>query len=189
MNMQRENAFSNNKFSTSNFLKKSNAFSKKKLFDTSKETVEIDEAMKSVNLPNHMFSNFLKGHKDPMFKFTKEHYYSIKNNRYNIFEEFELKDVEFKENLSKEKLVDIVNSTFDRELQFNTVYRFKHRGNPKFQLYVNKENNNFYKVIIIDLYHLVIPAIDRSRERKKADIKADYEAVKNYDYCLSNLKN
>ena len=187
MNMQQGNVFNKNKFTSKKIINRGNSF-KKNFFDCSHEEIEIDEALKSVNLPSHMFCNFFKGKKDFMFKFVKKQYKAMSGEKYNILDYFELKNVEFKANLSEKKINDIVVSTYGQQIQFETLYRFKSTANPAFQLYVNKENNHKYKVIIVDLYHLVIPAIDKFKDRKTVELKKDYEAVKNYDYCLSNLK-
>lgn len=184
--MPQENVFKKNKFSSTNIIDKKNKFDRK-LFDDQKEIIDIDEALKSVNLPEHFFTNFFKGRKDPMFKFVKTQYAYIKSDKFKILENYELKDVVYKDNLSEEKIIDIVKCTFDKDVNLNTIYRFKNYENPAFQLYVNKESNNNYKVIIIDLYHLVIPAADRGKGRKKADIENDYNEKKLNDYCLSNI--
>lgn len=185
--MQQGNVFNKNKIKDSNRFKGSNLFHTK-IFDDSKESFEIDEALKSVNIPQHFFSNYFKSNKDVMYKFFKKQYQLIKSSNYNILEYFELKNVEFKDNLSEKKIIDIIKETFDKEIELNKIYRFKNNDNPAFQLYVNKENDNSYKIIIIDLYHLVIPAVDRFRGSKKAHIEKDYDRIKLYNYCLSNVK-
>ena len=178
----------NNKFLNKNKFNKKPIIGKK-LFDDTKEELEIDNALKSIHLPVYCFSNFLKSEKDVMFKFVRSEYKKMNNINYNIFEHFELKNVDFnRKNISQEKVSKITEETFGSKMQINMIYRFKNLSNPAFQLYISKQNNDDFKVIIIDLYHLVIPAADKSKGRKTADLKADYDDVKNYNVCLSNIK-
>lgn len=110
------------------------------------------------------------------------------NINYSIFDNFELKDVNYGANLKKEKIEQIVFKTRAVKKECNLIYRFKNNLNPAFQLYVDKVDNNNYDVLIIDLYHLVIPAAYKYYGKKVADLKADYDKVKNNSICLSEIK-
>ncbi len=187
--MQCANAFNrkNNKFLKANNFNVSTIIGKK-IFDDTKEKIEIDNALKSVRLPLYNFSNYLSGEKSPMFKFVKREYKMMNSVKYNILEHFELKNVNFGVNVSQKKMDKIIEETFGVKIPLKAVYRFKSIYNPAFQLYVNKNNSGDFKVIVIDLYHLVIPAADKFKGKNKADLIADYEAVKNYNVCLSSIK-
>lgn len=185
--MQIGNAFSNNKFTSSNKFSKQNSILDKRLFDDSKEIINYKLALKSVNLPEHYFCNFFKSKKCDMYKFVKRELSAMKYDNYNVYDRFKLKDVEYTYNLSEDKINDIVFATYGEYKNIKFIYRLKHNDNPAFQLYVNKINLNEYEVLIIDLYHLVIPAADKAKGKKIADIITDYDCVKNYNFCLSNL--
>ena len=185
--MQCANVFNNNRFLKSNRFNV-NSIIGKKLFDDTKEKIEIDKALISVHLPSYNFSNYFRSKKDIMFKFVKREYMMMNNDKYNILDHFELKNVDFGGNLSRDKMDQIIEKTFGSKIHIYSIYRFKNLLNPAFQLYVNKDNNNDFKVVVIDLYHLMIPAADRFRGKKIADLISDYEAVKDYSVCLSNIK-
>lgn len=180
--MQIENQFKKNIFkSRTNIIDKN-------IFGDKKEKIKMEGALKSVKVPKHFFTNFLANHGDPMFKFVKRQYYAMNDSNYDIYENFELKSVDFGGNLKEQKLKDIYIETYGEKLNdVSQIYRLKNIENKAFQLYINKIDSNNYEIILIDLYHLIIPAADTYLRKTKADLKGDFDKVKNHNFCLSNV--
>ena len=187
--MLQDKKFDSNVFGNFNLLSSTSNNLDKNIFDDSKEKFNFDNAYKSVNIPKYYFTNYLDSKKSNFYKFIRRQSKLMLNANYSIFDNFELKDVNYGANLKKEKIEQIVFETRAIKRECNLIYRFKNNLNPAFQLYVDKVDNNNYDVLIIDLYHLVIPAADKYYGKKVADLKADYDKVKNNSICLSEIKN
>ncbi len=89
--------------------------------------------------------------------------------------------------MSKEiinKIEVIFKETYGYIYPLPYLHRISKDKNSRFQLvYTDKE----HEIIIIDLYHLLIPAIDYEHKETQKNPELHYEKVMNYNYNLNNV--
>ena len=82
------------------------------------------------------------------------------------------------------------NETYKKK-DLTIIYKVKHNKEPKIHLYISIENN-IAKILLIDLYHLSIPADLYSNGRLIKRITLNvlptlYNKVSEYNYNLNNI--
>lgn len=160
-------------------------------FSPKQKQICFDYAMKSVNLQHFIFTNFLF-RKSPTLKLVRTQYFNLKNGKFNL--EDSSKYAPSIVNLSNPylelKLKTIIEKTRNVKVdKLPIIYKFKSKEMPEFQIYVANNLNNEYEVLAIDLYHLLIPAPDKSRGEKTEHSQEKYDSVKFADYNLSEIVN
>lgn len=170
---------------------------KKSLFEENviKNRIRVDfsDALSSVDIPEILFNNFFESRKAPMTKYFKSQYNRILyNENYNLLNDYEIKPV--KGNALYKKLSQIVDKTSGNHYEYNEMFfRLKNINrknqlyNPGLQFYYILKNDT-YKVIAIDLYHMVIPAHNRDYDDSPKDPVENYEKHKSGTYNLSEFK-
>ena len=159
---------------------------KKNMFGEKNPNVFFNSNLKSTNLPKFHFTNYLDGKKAPMTSYLKKEKRRIINKRVNYDNEYEIKPI--KTNNEQKKIDSILKSTLNmNSIPTSNIMRLKSVINPALQLFFLDDNKGNYEVIFIDIYHLVLPAPDKSHKETKANPKKTYEEHKNSKYCLSNI--
>lgn len=121
--------------------------------------LELDYAMKSINIEEDKFTNFVKTDQNEQYKFLKELYCEYKKG-INILDKFEAYDIELYSK-NTERLSNIL--TYNNNEKFNgirtsNVLKYHFIGdNKKFKLYIEKQGSKLI-VRLIDLFHLAIPS-------------------------------
>ena len=160
---------------------------------SSRISVDFNEALKSVDIPEILFNNFLESKKNPMTKYFKTQYRRILNNpSYNLLDDYQIIPVKGSNNYRR--ISKIVKETSGKHYEYSELFfRLKNINretniyNPGLQFYYVTEDDK-YKVIIIDLYHMVIPAHNKFYPGAPKNPKENYERHKNGSYNLSNFK-
>ena len=159
-------------------------------FKSIKKDINFDYAMKSVNLDMLNFTNFFTK-KSALIKFFKKEYSCLKNGSVDIDDntKYVATIVNYKDPALELKIKLIIENT--RKIKVDKlpkiIYKYKNRTNPEVQFYVTNNIQNEYEVLAIDLYHLLIPAPDKSRNEKKEHSREKYEKYKYADYDLAEL--
>lgn len=159
-------------------------------FKTTTKKVNFDFAMNSVNLPSFDFTNFLVK-KSPLVKFVRGEYIKLLDNKIDLDDStlYAPTLVSYSDPLLKLKLITIIEKTRNTKVdKLPMIYKFKNKENQNFQIYVANDITNNYEVLAIDLYHLLIPAPDKSRGETVEHSKEKYEKYKLADYNLSEIK-
>ncbi len=127
------------------------------------ERLELDYAMKSINIPNEEFSNFVKTDQNEQYKLLKSIYKDYKDGK-DILNDFEAYDVELHSKnttrlsniLTHNNMEPFTDARTSRVLK----YQLKNKKN-KLRIYIEKEYKDglcVLKVRLIDLFHLAIPS-------------------------------
>jgi len=158
-------------------------------FKATKKNVNFNNAMNSVNLSMFNFTNFFYK-KSPLVKAFKKEYGGLKNGSIDIDDnnKYAATIVNYSDRALELKIKTIIEKTRNvRVNQLPLMYKYKNKQNPELQFYVANNTNNEYEVLAIDLYHLLIPAPDKSRHETTEHSKEKYEQYKLADYNLSEL--
>ncbi len=158
----------------------------KNIFDMSYNW-DFKRCLKSVDMDSELFVNYFSNKKDNLYKFVKSEYTWLINNQDNVFERFELKplfDTKF-----YDRLRNIAYETSHiRYGYINSVARLKHNENGAFQLYYMVQNNTII-FLVIDIYHLLIPAPDYTYGKPVKNPSEDYYSNKGKRFGLEELKS
>lgn len=169
----------------------------KNIFDTNLFDIDIldnnyyfdlSACKKSSKFEEYNFTNYFKNRKE-LFKYVKKEYNKFLNNRFDLdeglLEEYEIKHFggERRKLLSK-IIADNLNKKIGR---LPIVYRLCNRNNKELQFYYYEANKNVYRIVAIDIFHLLMPANDRERTGIKNDGVNKYNENKNNTICLSEI--
>lgn len=159
---------------------------KKNIFGEKNPNVFFNSSIKSTNMPTFYFTNFLDSRKVPMADCLKREKRRILNKTVNYDNEYEIKKIDT--NHEQTKIDNILKNTLNiSSIPTSSILRLKSVANPELQFFFLDDKKGNYEVIFIDVYHLVLPAPDKSHKEKKANPKKKYEEHKNAKYCLSNF--
>ena len=167
------------------FLKLSN-----NLIDKNKKNIFGDEVdihfniknnNKSVDIPEILFNNYFKSRNDSYYDFFKKevkriYYGNVNTDEYNFKGFNRTKKVE-------NKIRTIMRKTYGYDYELPLLWRFSKRGNERFQFIVLEQTK---EIIIFDLYHLLLPALDKYHNEKIKNPEKKYLRVKNNNYDLAN---
>ena len=146
--------------------------------------LEMDYAMKSINLPDEQYTNFVKTDQNQQYKLLKQIYHDYKQGK-NVLNRFQAYDVELYSK-NTQRLANILsynNMKKFSKARTSTILKYHLiEDNSKFRLYIEKDKNNKLIVRLIDLYHLAIPSSHRG-------ISADIMKERTYNEHKHNKTN
>lgn len=169
------------------FYKRINRFSKNTRFE--KETFEVfdfNNNLKSDKIEELEFTNFLSSDKSQKYfnllnicdELMKK---NISINKLFIFDEFDSSKYNAK------RVYEIINKVNNSEINpQKLIYKLKSKDDPAIQFYILKEGNRL-KLELIDVYHLVIKAINK--KTGKVNAKQVYIKRKKCNYNIINIAN
>ena len=91
-----------------------------------------------------------------------------------------MNDYEIKEENYSKKNRQRVNTIYEetyKATNLTPLVRIKHIYNKEFQIFCEDENG-IYKIQLVDLHHLIIPAADKEHGEEKANIEKKYNDVR-----------
>ena len=163
-----------------NILRKRLDNRKKNIFGDSRIKFTFKNNIRSIDIPNIYFNNYFKGN-DDYYEFFKKECNKIINGNIDI-DSYNIKSINRTVKI-EERINTIYRETYGYSYTLPYLHRITKVGNERFQLvYTDKEN----EIIIIDLYHLLIPAVDHTHGEVVRNPKLHYEEVKNNKYDLCN---
>ena len=159
---------------------KKNIYQKSNIFGSSNISFTFQKGMKSIDREDLYFNNYFKS-RNNYFKFVKKEYYNFINGKINI-NDYTIKGLG---NNVKKRIEELYKETYGFiKLPLPYLHRISSNNNKAFQLlYVDKTN----EIILIDLYHLLIPAADHEHNETIKNPKLHYEEVKNNRFDISNV--
>lgn len=171
----------------------------KNIFDTNLFDIKIldneyyfdfSACKKSSNFPEDNFTNFFKNRKE-LYKFVKKEYFRFLNNDFDgsdgLLEDYQIKNFGGRRKKVLRKIIRDNNAKRIESLPI--VYRLCHSVNKELQFYYYETSSNVYRVVAIDLFHLLFPANDNERPNIKNDGIDRYNENKDNQVCLSEILN
>ena len=172
------------KRSDNSSLKATNLLNKKNIFGDKNLKLSFKSNIKSVDIPNIYFNNYFKGN-DSYYSFFKKEYSRIINGNFDI-ETYNIKGLSLTKNNLYNRISKVFLETYGYTYRLPYLHRISKKNNEIFQIIYTDDN---YEIIIVDLYHLLIPAIDHEHKEKNKNLKKHYDEVKNNKYNLNNIFN
>lgn len=147
----------------------------------------FNNMLKSDNFEELQFTNFVKSENTNKYNDLKEICNKVANNYYELDKLFSADEIDI--NIDIPKLNRVFNilekaneNSIDRK---KLILKYKNKKDKEIQFYIMNENGN-YKLMLVDLYHLVIEATNVKTGRK--DLKGIYKFHKNYSYNINNIQ-
>ena len=143
---------------------------------------EFNGNLHSVDLEDIYFTNFIKKDKFK-YRFVRSEINVIKRHMINM-NNYEIKEENYSKK-NRQRLKMIYESTYSTS-SVETLIRIKHVHNKEFQIFC-KDENGTYKIQLVDLHHLIIPAADKEHGEERANIEKKYSDVKGGSIDLKYL--
>ena len=149
---------------------------------------DLSACKKSSKFETYNFTNYFKNRKE-LYKFVKKEYSKFLYNRFgsnnDLLEEYEIKHFGGKR---KKLLKKIMEDNLNRKIiNLPIVFRLCNRQNKELQFYYYEANKNVYRIVAIDIFHLLMPANDKEKPDIRNDGINKYNQNKNNDICLSEI--
>lgn len=149
--------------------------------------ISIRSTLHSVDVPEYYFNNFFKS-KDDFYKNIEKTLKRLVSNP-KLIEDFEPKGLNiYGDYLEKFRRIhqDTYGYVVESEISNKFIYRFSHKGNKAFQIYLFGSSESS-EIIFIDLYHLLIPGADKEHGEQVKDPIKHYNRVKDYSVDLYDI--
>ena len=169
-----------------NVINKRGVFKRKNIFGEKEPNIFFNSNIKSINLPNFYFTNFIDSKRSPMVKFLKSQKYGFEAKTIDIDTYYEIKNIKY--NTEQKKIDKILLETLNMEsISTSLIFRLKSKRNTGVHFFFLDDLHGNYEVLFIDLYHMVLPAPDSERGEDVPNPKENYERHETANYCLSNI--
>lgn len=182
------------RFTNNTFSIRKNRFKEtgSKFESVSISKVDIGSSFNSINCSEQFYTNYVNTSEQKVYKIMSTLYDKIKDNK-SVFNDYFFDELYYKEK-TIDRLLMIINKSNKEKYEkkdLTIIYKLKHNKEPKIHLYISIENN-IAKILLIDLYHLSIPADLYSNGRliKRItlnDLTNLYNKVSEYNYNLNNI--
>lgn len=143
------------------------------IFGCSQPTIKFNKNIKSIDAKQYYFINKLSSTKSVLAKRIKGDQRRFANHEIDIDKEFEIKYI-LDQKGEQKKMNYILNNTIGKTVPVLSCVRLKTIGNEGLQYYVSDDYNGGSEVVLIDLYHLFIPAADKQKGEKHPNSKQTY---------------
>lgn len=164
-----------------------NTLKNKNIFGDKEPNIFFNEDIKSTNLPKYYFTNYIDNRKNPVVKFLKNERRKFITKTVSFDEEYEIKGIKNKSNEQK-KIDEILFSTLSLpSINISLLARLKSKVNPSVQFFFYDDLQGNYEVLFVDIYHLVLPAPDKSHHEIFANPKKKYKEHENDSFDISNI--
>ena len=158
------------------------------IFGSSQPIIKFNINIKSIDVKKYYFINKISSTKSVLAKKIKNDQRRFLNHDIDIDKEFEIKYI-LDQKGEQKKLDYILNNTIGKTVPVLSCVRLKTIGNESLQYYVSDDYSGGTEVVLIDLYHLFIPAKDKSREEKHPNTRNTYYEHINDKHDLSEIIN
>lgn len=149
---------------------------------------DFSACKKSSKFPEDNFTNFFKNRKE-LYKYVKKEHYKFSNMVFDsqdgILEEYEIKNFGGKR---MKLLTKIISDNMDKKVErLPIIYRLCNKFNKELQFYYYEASEHVYRIVAVDLFHLLMPANDKERHDVKNDGVFRYKENEKNDICLSEI--
>ncbi len=156
-------------------------------------SIDLGSSFNSCNLKDEFYTNYANTKQQKVYKVIEDLYYKIKNKRNDLFSDYIFDELYYNGKVI-DRLLRIINkfNTINYNLSdLPNIYKLKNNVVPKVHLYVQIINNSVL-FLLIDLYHLSIPADLFSnnklvRRGSLSELKNVYNKFQYYSYNLNNI--
>ena len=152
---------------------------------------DFSSCKKSSKVPSYNFTNYFKNRRE-LYRYVKQEYNKFIRMDFikyeGILNEYEIKKFGGKR---YPLLLEIIRDNTGKKIKWlPNVFRLCNKVNPDLQFYYYESSPNVYKVVAIDIFHLLLPAHDKQRAFVKNDGVYKYNENESNTICLSEiLKN
>lgn len=160
----------------------------KNIFGSTKLKISYNKNIKSTNLVKHKFVNYINSKNKALIKKLKTDERKFIDGLFDFDKDFKIKYL-LDENNMQAKFDDILLNTLGTTTNVLSCVRLKTPGNVSLQYIVSDNFTGAYEIIVIDLYHLLVFAADKSRGEKKPKPKRTYNEHKDDNKCISKVLN
>lgn len=166
-----------------------NNFIGKNVLSSGNFTLDMEDALYSIDSPKLFFTNKLKSKKDNYFKFIRKVYKDSLRNELELINDFDIENLTYKNIKNQNRLLDLLNLTHNNKFKSMPIMiKCKHITNRAFQFFIEWVDSDNARVNLIDVHHLVFPTKDAEHNEKYVDKKKKYDNVKDCNVCLSEVK-
>jgi len=159
----------------------------KNIFGEKEPNVFFNDEIKSIKLSKYYFTNFIDSKKSPLVSALKNERRKILKKEVDYDRDYEIKNIEYRKSEQK-KIKDILdNTTGNSNINYAMLFRLKNIYNPAIQFFFLDDLNGNYEILLIDIYHLVLPAPDKSHHEWFANPKKTYKEHEKASFDLSNI--
>ena len=158
------------------------------IFGSSQPTIKFNKNIKSIDIKKYLFINKISSTKSVLAKKIKNDQRRFANHDIDVDNEFEIKYI-LDQKGEQKKLDYILNNTIGKTVPVLSCVRLKTIGNEGLQYYISDDYKGGTEVVLIDLYHLFIPAADKARGERHPNPKRTYEDHINDSHDLSEIIN
>jgi hypothetical protein len=167
------------------------AFNKSRFQQKYFKNINYGNALHSINEKQFTFTNFVENTGDERFKNLRKIYSS--NDPIQIllteFEEKPVYDYGEEDKKTVTRLFNIFTKSGSGFFFFSNckdILRYKNKQDKGYQLYFKKDNDTL-RLLLVDMYHLGIVAVDK--KTYKLDYKEKYNNIyRKYKNCISKIK-
>lgn len=184
--------FTNN----SSFLVRKGRFNEtgSKFESVSISTIIFENSLNSIDCEEEFYTNYASSNEQKVYKIIENLFNEILNGNNDILKKYKFDELYYKEKVV-DRLIDIINISCDDEYSINDlphIFKLKNKKDPKIHLYVIVDGD-VAKILLIDLYHLSIPADIYSNGRlvqriSFSDLPYIYNKHHKNKYNLNNIE-
>ena len=184
------------RFSNSNiFISRSNRFSENGPVFKSNNIydIKIGISLESKNDKEDYFTNFLNSDKqDNYVRMCKLYNQVLKNDSSFINKDYVCDEI-YDNGKVVDRLIKIINYKSSLQItknDINHIFKLKHKDNKKLHIYINL-NSEKAELILIDLYHLSMPADIWKNKKlvKRGSLEETKKSYRKFEQCKYNLNN
>ena len=155
--------------------------------------IKFENSLNSINYEEQFYINYANSKEQKVYKIIQELYNEISNGNNNILRKYTFDEIYYKEKVV-DRIISIINKSSNLEYSKSDlpyIYKLKNNIESKVHIYIIV-NNSLAKILLIDLYHLSIPADIYSNGKlvKRVsldDLKEMYVKLKNNKCNLNNI--
>lgn len=159
-------------------------------------SLNIGDGFESKNDKSDFFTNYLKSNRQKICDQMEQLYSCIINNDYSFIGKDYYCDEIYDNGLVFDRLISIINYKTNLNIKKKDmlhIYKLKNKNNKNIHIYISLVKTRAV-LLLIDLYHLSIPADKWSNGRmvrrgSLRETKKSYEKFKIFNYNLNNIRD
>ena len=157
-------------------------------------TINFENSLNSIDCEDEFYTNYASSKEQKVYKIIENLFTEILNGNNDILKKYTFDELYYREKVV-DRLINIINIFCGDEYSTNDlpyIFKLKNKKDPKIHLYITV-NDNVAEILLIDLYHLSIPADIYSNGRliqriSFRDLPKMYNKYKKNKYNLNNIE-
>lgn len=161
-----------------------------------KQKVDFSFALKSIDLEEDKFINFLSSDQNKLYSYLYEIYMLSLRDELLIDKYFTNKEYGNTNKIKNDRIKKFIyetNGIVLSDIELLDFVKYKHKEAKEFQLMVRyNQEKDIADVYLIDFYHLMIPTVNHQISQRNMDVTKYYERIKKkvgHKYDIAHLKS